>query len=591
MKRAIATTENTLKKEDASDNLDDESDDWDSNRSNGSFRRKDNDNENNEDNEDEASTSSDARLRRVNSVEMEKDGIMKLSSASSETTNAVSSSPSRSGSPRTLEEQQRVSSEDFWQTIAGVAGNVLEWYDFAVFGYLGDVIGQVFFPPQTADWATIEAFAVFGAAFFMRPIGGIIMGYIGDVYGRDRALIISIFLMAFPTFFMGCLPSYERAGMWSIILLILIRLLQGLSVGGQLMSSLVFTLENHDKSQWGLYGSFVMAAANCGTLLGGVVSFVLRACLTPDELVAWGWRLPFLSGILVSFSGFYLSNHATHHPTPYQHEQEEQQNVDHILSQDPKLKSPIAIAFSKGNRRSLLCAILVPMIWSGGFYLAFVWFAVFMASMDENPINHAFGINSLSLLVSVCCFFPIAGRMSDRIGRVPIMRVGGVAVALLAPLVVYLVNRGNSVLTFFSQSLLGLSLSCWGAPMCAWLVEAFGPEARLTSVSIGYNFAHAIAGGLTPSFATLLVDQLGPFSPGLLFSILAILSLTGLALAPSNEALSGVASTSARNVRFKTHVASLVPTNDIDEENRNGRHHESTEDFDSQELRQENDLI
>lgn len=153
--------------------------------------------------------------------------------------------------------------EDRWQTLAGVAGNVLEWYDFAVFGYFGDILGEVFFPPhQKGNASTSESFLVFGVAFLMRPIGGMMMGYIGDLYGRKKALVISIFLMAFPTFLMGCLPGYSHIGDWAIVLLVFVRLLQGLSVGGQLVSSLVFTLENHDPVHWGLYGSFVMAAAN-----------------------------------------------------------------------------------------------------------------------------------------------------------------------------------------------------------------------------------------------------------------------------------------------------------------------------------------
>ena len=136
-------------------------------------------------------------------------------------------------------------------------------YDFAVFGYFSDILGQVFFPATAnKDTATIESFVVFGAAFCMRPIGGFLLGYVGDVYGRQTALRASILLMAFPTFAMGCLPSYDQAGDVAIVALVFVRLLQGLSVGGQLMSSLVFTLESHPKSQWGLYGSFVMAAAN-----------------------------------------------------------------------------------------------------------------------------------------------------------------------------------------------------------------------------------------------------------------------------------------------------------------------------------------
>jgi Sugar (and other) transporter len=155
---------------------------------------------------------------------------------------------------------------DWKLTVAGVAGNVLEWYDFAVFGYFADEIGRVFFPPPLPgdddDGDIAKSFAVFGAAFLVRPVGGVLLGYLGDTYGRKRALVASIFLMAVPTFCMGLLPTYDQVGDAAIVLLVLVRLLQGLSVGGQLMASLVYTLESHHPAQWGLYGSFVMAAAN-----------------------------------------------------------------------------------------------------------------------------------------------------------------------------------------------------------------------------------------------------------------------------------------------------------------------------------------
>ena len=141
-------------------------------------------------------------------------------------------------------------------TLASVAGNVLEWYDFAIYGYFADIIGQKFFPP-TNDESTsiIESFLVFGGAFLVRPIGGILMGYIGDTLSTKRALEISIFLTALPTFSIGCLPTYNIWGWWAVIALVFVRLLQGLSVGGQLMSSLVFVAEGHDRRWWGWYGS------------------------------------------------------------------------------------------------------------------------------------------------------------------------------------------------------------------------------------------------------------------------------------------------------------------------------------------------
>jgi len=153
-----------------------------------------------------------------------------------------------------LTKSENAERKQMLHTLAGVAGNILEWYDFAAFGFFSDIIGDVFFPPQEGDAALIESFTVFGCAFIMRPVGGVIMGYIGDLYGRKKALEISIFLMAFPTFAMGCLPGYDRVGILSTILLILVRLVQGLSVGGQLVSSLVFTVESAPKEEWGLRG-------------------------------------------------------------------------------------------------------------------------------------------------------------------------------------------------------------------------------------------------------------------------------------------------------------------------------------------------
>mmetsp|Transcript_19 Transcript_19/g.47 ORF Transcript_19/g.47 Transcript_19/m.47 type:complete len:480 (-) Transcript_19:441-1880(-) len=409
------------------------------------------------------------------------------------------------------------------QNIAGIAGNVLEWYDFAVFGYFSDIIGKVFFPPQAGHSAMIEAFAVFGIAFICRPIGGMTLGYIGDVYGRKRALEISIFLMAFPTFLMGCLPSYERVGNLAIVLLILVRMLQGLSVGGQLVSSLVFTLENNPRSQWGRYGSYVMAAANYGTLLGGMIAFLLRQNLTEDQLKSWGWRLPFLSGILVSLSGIYLKYYCDEDTIDRHHGGGNNAQVT---------TNPLKAAFSRNNLRSLLAASMVPMLWSGGFYITFVWMATFMADIVDPPVPGAFGVNSLALLLSVCLLFPFAGVLSDKIGRKKTMLTGGILIGFLSPLAIMMIASGNAVAAFFAQWLMGISLSLWGAPMCAWLVEGFPVSVRLTSVGIGYNIAQALIGGTAPAIATLLVDKQGDRSPGFLISGIAILSVTGLCIAP-----------------------------------------------------------
>jgi MFS transporter, MHS family, proline/betaine transporter len=289
--------------------------------------------------------------------------------------------------------------------------------------------------------------------------------------------------------------------------------------------------------------SYFSLLQTSGSFLGAISSFVLRASLTHNQLVQWGWRIPFLLGILVSYFGFYLRSHGGDHDgahVPQQSEHSEEhltepgppastENDNVVYSMDTtNSNNPFVEAFSPHNRRSLLAASLVPMLWSSGFYLFFVWMAVFMNELIANPVPGAFLISSIALLLSVCLLFPVAGWMSDRYGRIRIMTIGGLLMAVLSPLLVMAIGRGNPALALISQCTIGISLSLFSAPMCAWLVEAFDPRARLTSVAIGYNIAQAIAGGGTPALATLITEQLGPRWPGWIATVMAIASLSGL---------------------------------------------------------------
>ena len=467
------------------------------------------------------------------------------------------------------------------EAMAGVAGNILEWYDFAVFGYFGDVIGQVFFPPSAGHTATLASFAVFGGAFLARPAGGVVLGYIGDVYGHKVALRTSIFLMAVPTFLLGCLPSFDQVGYWSPLGLIVVRLLQGLSVGGQLLSSLVFTLERSPRHQWGLYGSFVFCTGNLGTLLGGLVGYWIRSHLSPTQLLSYGWRIPFWMGVVVSWSGLYLrggdgegggghgadaapppttttttvveeeeeggvtesmrNQTMTHKPSPPRDTDEGQPlavpqpaaaAANNGTTEKQPTINPLQLVFEPHNLRPLLASATVPMLWSAGFYMTFVWMPIYMTTMADEVVPHAFAVNSLALLVSVILLFPLAGFASDVWGRRPVMTLGAVTVAVLSPTVLFpaIGTSGQFGPALAGQVVLGICLSVWGSPMCAWLVEAFSnqSQARLTSMAIGYNVALAIVGGLTPAMATYLVDAVGPLAPAWIYSSVALVALVGL---------------------------------------------------------------
>ena len=229
--------------------------------------------------------------------------------------------------------------------------------------------------------------------------------------------------MAFPTFAMGCLPTYSHAGLISPILLIVVRMLQGFSVGGQLMSSLIFTVENHPKSQLGFYGSLVLATANIGTLLGGLMGYAIRSCLSLSQLESWGWRIPFLSGVFVSISGLYLRRYSKN-----------------IHAKAPPDSNPLRESFAIENRRALLSCSLVPMLWSCGFYISFVWMAIFMNDLIDPPVNYAFGLNALTLLVTQVLLFPCSGILVDKFGATIIMRIAGTLMIIFGPILVCMMN-------------------------------------------------------------------------------------------------------------------------------------------------------
>ena len=189
---------------------------------------------------------------------------------------------------------------------AGTIGNLLEWYDFAIYGYFAATIGRVFFPAENAVAQVLAAFGIFALGYLMRPLGGVVVGHIGDRLGRRAALTFSIAAMAIPTFLVGLLPGYETLGMAAPILLTLLRMVQGLSVGGEATTAMVFLVEQAPPGRRGLVGSFCSLAATGGFLLGSAIGAAFAALLPADELAAWGWRVPFLLGLVLGIVGWWI---------------------------------------------------------------------------------------------------------------------------------------------------------------------------------------------------------------------------------------------------------------------------------------------
>ena len=194
--------------------------------------------------------------------------------------------------------------------VVGAIGNVLEWFDFAIYGYFAAAIGRTFFPNEDPVAQLLAAFGIFAVGFLMRPVGGALIGHIGDKYGRRAALTFSVAAMAIPTFLVGALPGYQVLGMAAPILLTLLRMIQGLSVGGEYTTSIVFMVERAPPGRRGFIGAMAGCGAVGGILLGSATGTLLASTMSAEALETWGWRIPFLLGLLVGFAGFILRRHA-----------------------------------------------------------------------------------------------------------------------------------------------------------------------------------------------------------------------------------------------------------------------------------------
>jgi MHS family proline/betaine transporter-like MFS transporter len=451
-------------------------------------------------------------------------------------------------------------------TVASLAGSVLEWYDFAVYGYFSDVLGQVFFPPSASRaTSTVEAYVVFGAAFLARPVGAAVAGHVADASSRRMALAGSTLLMAASTLMLGALPSYARAGSAAYALLVVARLLQGLSAGGNLCTSLVFATENHPPHLRGFYAGVLLSSTFVGLLLGSAVSALLRAALSPGQLVAWGWRLPFLAGFAAAGSAWYLrgrgtdaherllkegreraaaaaearsaSGRALALPLADSPALEAPRTVPAGLGEQPPA-SPLRATFARANARALAGALLLSAVSAFGLYFTFVWLAAYMSELSPVVLPGAYAINTVHVVLATFVELPLAGFLSDKYGRRRAMTAGAVGVAVLAPLVMGWVSRGDPGAALASLVALGSFYSLYVSALFAWLVDSFEPAIRSTASGAVYNTAQALVGGFAPTVATLLVASSSssppssspapPRGPGYVVSGLAGLALAGL---------------------------------------------------------------
>lgn len=379
--------------------------------------------------------------------------------------------------------------------IAGMLGNGLEWYDYALYGHMAIIFSVLFFPKGDPEMNLLFTFLIFASGFVFRPLGAIVFGRIGDKYGRKKALTMSMILMAVPTGCMGLLPSYESIGVLAPILLVVIRSLQGLSLGGAYSGSISYVVEHAPPDQRSTLGSVIKMSLVIGFLLGSLVSTAVALVLDEEDFYNWGWRLPFFIGVGIGFVGYYIRHHGEESPVY------EQAKKDGTLSE-----SPVRDTFVK-HPGKMFRAFLSYMFVTVPFYII----SIYMIAYSKNHLglteDQALMANSISMAFML---LPIywAARLADRIGRRKVLLGAIVAMLLLAYPAFVLMQTGSFLNIVIGQAILALILGVYLAPMPAVLVEIFPTSVRYTGMSLAYNLC-AILGGFTPSIATWLIKTTG----------------------------------------------------------------------------------
>jgi MFS transporter, MHS family, proline/betaine transporter len=394
--------------------------------------------------------------------------------------------------------------------LAGLIGNVLEWFDFAVYGYFVGDIGRQFFPRSDATAQQLLAFAVFALGFGARPIGSLVLGRVGDRIGRRALLTLSIALMGGSTLVLGLLPTYEQIGVAAPLLLVAMRLIQGFSVGGEFTGSMVYTTESASPLMRGLVSSSTASGVTIGFMLGSGSAWLVNTLLRPEQVAAWGWRVPFIASISLCVLGWFLRRGI--HETPA--------GLKAASARPPLLPSIAA------DWRPMLQTFGIVATTNAAYYLSFTYIVERRKTLAGG--GSEFLLATTLALVVVLISKPLGGWLSDFTGRRRLMMILTVAMMALIVPAFRLMLYGTPVHFVFGQIMMAVPLGMALGLQGAMVVEIFPLRSRVTSMSIAYSVTLALAGGTAPLVSAWLMDRLGePLAPA--YYIL-LHGLVGLAL-------------------------------------------------------------
>ncbi|MFD1859415.1 MFS transporter [Aeromicrobium camelliae] len=407
--------------------------------------------------------------------------------------------------------------------VAGSVGVFVHWFDWALYAYLATTIAKIFFPEQDGNAALLAVFAVFAVAFFVRPLGSVLFGYIGDKYGRKITLSIVIISMAVGTLLMGVLPSYDTIGILAPVLLVVARIIQGLAAGGEFGSAAAFLAEYSPPKRRGFGCSWIEFGSVLGFLAASFVVWLLHVALTDQQVLDWGWRIPFLITVPLAFVGLYIRMRIEDTP-----------EFRMISELETVSSQPVREVFRR-NGRQFAQTVGIETFMNSTFYVVLVYLITYQEEIVGLSGSQAALLSSVASLTAIG-IIPLSGILSDRVGRKPVLLGAGVLLALAAVPLFLLMQQGTLSTGFAATFGLAAILALILGTHASTVAELFPTRTRQSGLSMGYSVAGAFFAGTIPYLNTWLIGLTGSdLVPAFVLVVIAGIGLVTVSTIPETR--------------------------------------------------------